>query len=504
MSHVAFRVDASAQMGVGHFMRCLTLADALKQRGAQVRFLSRHVSKPLLSLLNAKGHEVVPLGAHSAADRTTGDLPHSDWLGTSQAADAEDTARALSGRLWDLLVVDHYALDARWESVLRVSARRTLVIDDLADRAHDCDVLLDQNFYASLESRYSDKVSSRCQLLLGPRYALLREEFRSLRRQIKPRNGQVSRVLVCFGGVDIENYTTHAIEALASLGKAELQVDVVIGEEHPRRASIESACAGRGFTCHVQSDRMAELMAAADLAIGAAGSTSWERCSLGLPTLAVALAENQRRLLEDTALEGLLYAPQLRGGQSLALHLEALLDNPRLLRMISRQALKFVDGRGVHRVLRALGCGSIVIREATFADAHRLFTWRNDERIRSVSRNPEPIERADHDVWLGSVLTDSNRLLLLGEQDGAPVGMVRFDIEAGEAEVSLYLDPDRVGTFIGAELLMAAERWLVRRGDLHTIKAQVLENNRRSHGLFASAGYSPQDTWYRKRAQRHE
>jgi UDP-2,4-diacetamido-2,4,6-trideoxy-beta-L-altropyranose hydrolase len=506
MSSVAFRVDASAQIGVGHLMRCLTLADALKQRGARTRFLSRHVPKHLLSLLSAKGHEFVPIGAGSTSDQSTGDLLHSDWLGASQATDAQDTVRALSERTWDLLVVDHYALDIRWESALRASARRTLVIDDLADRTHDCDALLDQNFYTALESRYDGKVPSRCQLLLGPRYALLREEFGSLRPRIRPRAGQVKRVLVCFGGMDIENHTAHAVEALASLQRQELHVDVVIGAEHPGRAAIEWACAENGFTCHVQCHRMAELMAAADLAIGAAGSTSWERCSLGLPTLAVALAENQRRVLEDAALEGMLYAPHLRGSiKSLTLHLEALLENPRLLQMISRKAFEVVDGRGVHRVLRALGFGSIRIREATSSDSHQMFIWRNDERVRSVSRNKEPIDWAEHETWIDGVLADSNRLLLLGEQDGTPVGMVRFDIHAREAEVSIYLAPDYIGMNIGADLLVAAELWLAqRRPDVRTIEAHVLEDNRRSHRLFQTLGYQAHYIRYRKKAHLHE
>jgi UDP-2,4-diacetamido-2,4,6-trideoxy-beta-L-altropyranose hydrolase len=193
------------------------------------------------------------------------------------------------------LVVDHYALDASWESILRQTVKNILVIDDIADRQHDCDILLDQNFYADMDMRYSGKVPEHCRLLLGPRYALLRDEFRQLHQQVKPRTGPVKRIFVFFGGVDIDNFTGRAIDALVDLDMNGFHVDVVIGAVHPYREQIQAACAEHRFTCYVQTNRMAELMAAADLAIGAGGSVTWERCCLGLPSIVLVLGENQSR-----------------------------------------------------------------------------------------------------------------------------------------------------------------------------------------------------------------
>ena len=183
--------------------------------------------------------------------------------------------------------------------MLRNASKRILVIDDVADRQHECDVLLDQNFYADMDTRYTGKVPAHCKLLLGPRDALLREEFRSVREQAKPRIGPVKRILVFFGGVDHGNYTSRSIEALANIRNSDLHVDVVIGALHSHREEIEKACAENSFICHVQTDRMAELMVAADLAIGAGGSATWERCSVGLPTIVLVLADNQRKAAED-------------------------------------------------------------------------------------------------------------------------------------------------------------------------------------------------------------
>lgn len=339
-------------------MRCLTLADALKQRGAQTRFVSRQMPEHLRDMLTEKEHEFMPLNSRPSKEAAD-DLAHAHWLGTSQAQDATDTIHALSNQTWDWLVVDHYALDIRWESALRQMAENILVIDDLADRQHDCNVLLDQNFYADAETRYVGKVPEHCQLLLGPRYALLREEFQQLREQVKPRKGPVKRVLVFFGGVDTDNFTGRAIEALENIGIEVLYVDVVIGAQHPHREQIESACAKHQFDCHVQTNRMAELMAAADLAIGASGSATWERCCLGLPALTVSLADNQTNIAKSL---GLLGAAQYIGSKDIAsvavIH-KAILDllqNRNQVEVLSEKAYSIVDGLGVDRLCEVLGC----------------------------------------------------------------------------------------------------------------------------------------------------
>ena len=496
---IALRVDASSQIGTGHFMRCLTLADALKAGGAQVRFVSRHMPEHLRGMLVAKGHEFIPI--KSSPSGTSDDLPHAAWLGTSQHADARDSLEALSDQTWDWLVVDHYALDARWESLLRKTVKKVMVIDDIADRQHDCDVLLDQNLYADMDTRYTGNVPQYCRLLLGPRYALLREEFRQLRKHVTPRNGLVKRVLVFFGGVDADNLTGRTIEVLSKLNSEELCVDVVIGAQHPQREAIEAACAQWGFACYVQTSQMAELMAAADLAIGAGGSTSWERCCLGLPTLAFAMANNQRPLLEEASLRGLLYAPrsQFEIATAVDLHFRTLIDNPRLLQSISLRGLEAVDGLGVRRVLREIGCGSIVIREAMEADAEKLLMWRNHSSVRAVSRNANLIDKTTHEAWLKTVLADPARVLLVGECQGKPIGVVRFDMPAEEAEVSVYLDPDHKNEGFGSELLSAAEHWLVgHHPAVLSIRAEVLENNEPSHRLFRAGGYQIQSSLYTK------
>lgn len=501
--NIAFRTDVSNQIGTGHFMRCLTLADVLKQGGAEIRFISRYLPEYFQDMLTTKEHEHIHLSS-DPVESSSDDLAHAHWLGTSQQADAQDSINALSDKMWDWLVVDHYALDARWESALRKTARKILVIDDIADRQHDCDVLLDQNFYADMATRYTGKVPAHCRLLIGPRYALLRDEFRLLHAQGKFRNGPVKRVLVFFGGVDADNYTGRTIEAISSLDVERLNVDVVIGAQHPYRKQIETACAEHHFDCHVQTSQMAELMATADLAIGAGGSATWERCCLGLPTFAISTADNQVAQVADAASEGFLYAPELKElngdlTQAIKRHLEALLENRNLWRAISSKAMNAVDGRGISRVTGVMGCNDIKIEVACQDDSEHLFEWRNHPAIRAVSRNARVIDWEEHQKWFASVLASSDRVLLVGYRDESAMGVVRFDIQDEKAEVSVYIVPGITEAGSGRDLLKAAEDWIVaNRPEVCMIRAEVLESNERSQHLFSGSGYQVESTCYSK------
>lgn len=498
---VVFRVDASSQIGTGHFMRCLTLADALKQSGGKSRFISRQLPEHLRGMLVANGHEFVLLNS-AENDAKVDELVHAHWLGVSQAQDAADSIQVLSDVDWDWLVVDHYALDFRWEFALRQAARKILVIDDLADRQHDCDVLLDQNLYADMGRRYSEKVPSHCLLLLGPAYALLRDEFRQLHEQTKPRNRSVRCVLVFFGGVDADNYTGRAIEALSEIDISDLHIDVVIGAQHPCRELIKAACARHGFVCHIQTDKMAELMAAADLAIGAGGATTWERCCLGLPTLTICTADNQQKQVADAAREGLLYSPEIQGdlNQTIRRHTSALIENSYLRQFISRNSMQLVNGLGVSRVIASLVGGGIDIRMAKLNDSEKLFQWRNHPSIRETSRNTNVIDWQNHQSWFAAVMADPDKMLLIGEHLESPVGVIRFDKQHGEVEISIYVVPERSTPGLGRGLLQSAEQWLTaNHPEIRKIRAHVLGANTRSQRLFSGAGYQIESTYYSKK-----
>lgn len=495
---VAFRVDAMPRIGTGHFMRCLTLANALRQGGAQIRFVSRVLPPHLVDMVAARGLEFVGLQDDGEV-HGRGDLAHSSWLRTSQSQDAHDTAEALGDRKWDWLVVDHYALDGRWESAMRSATSRLMVIDDLADRLHDCDLLLDQNLYRDMSSRYADKVPSHCRMLLGPRHALLRPEFAELRKRVRPRTGDVKRILLSFGGVDAGNFTGKTIRALSGLDRQNIAVDVVIGAQHPNRQEIEESCVALGLDCHVQTPRMAELTAAADIAIAAGGSATWERCCLGLPSFSLCTADNQRQQLADAAAAGLLYAPSIPGdaSESIRHHAIGLIENPALLQWLSCNAMNAVDGLGVLRCIAEMGasCGDQVsIRRATDEDAARVWPWRNDASTRRHFFDPSSVSLERHLAWWRGSLTDPRRVLLIGEQVTHAFGVLRFDFESSaSALVSIYLDPAMTGRGLGAPLILAGLDWLrTHHPEMDSVKAEILATNAASLRVFQAAGFSEQ------------
>lgn len=347
---VAMRAEGSLAIGAGHVSRCLTVAAGIRRRGGRVRFLGRDLPVHLREWVRSEGHEYV--GLADAVEVPDDDLEHSEWLGTSQAADARDTIAALDGGRWDWMVVDHYAIDARWERSVRAVVPRLMIIDDLADRDHECDLLLDQNLPADA-MRYARRVPPEAGVLVGPSFALLREEFRAARTGTRPRDGDIRRVLVFMGGGDAGNHTSCAVAACMRVGFTAGQVDVVLGAGHANQGAIEAVCVSAGYTCHVQTTRMADLMAAADLAIGAAGSASWERCAVGLPALLLSAALNQQRILEGVVAAGaaVAVAPDV---ENIADALAKVTREPARIRAMSLAAWQLVDGAGVDRVCDAM------------------------------------------------------------------------------------------------------------------------------------------------------
>ncbi|MCM3729744.1 UDP-2,4-diacetamido-2,4,6-trideoxy-beta-L-altropyranose hydrolase [Neobacillus cucumis] len=305
--NVYIRVDASIEIGTGHVMRCLTLAEKLQDQGADVRFICREHKGHLIDLIAAKGYEVLVLKRprdHAMAPSVKG---HTQWLGVPLSVDAIQTKELLMNCSVDLLIVDHYAINEDWEVILRDQAKKIMVIDDLADRKHDCDFLLDQNFIEDYRNRYDSLVPSYCKTFLGPSYVLLRPEFYHQFRKQRLRKGAVKRIFIFYGGIDHTNETGKALSAFLALGRNDFEVDVVVGQSNLYKMEIASICNMYEYLhFHCQINNMAELMNLADLAIGAGGTTTWERCLLGLPSIVVSIAENQEEICKSLAKKGVI------------------------------------------------------------------------------------------------------------------------------------------------------------------------------------------------------
>lgn len=347
---VLFRVDSGAVLGGGHLARCIALACGLRSTGATVGFITRPHAGHRIHFLEREGFDVFRLAPPSSDSRP--------WLGSSVPQDVTETREAISAcRPVDWLVVDHYAIDAEWHEPLRSEVDQILVIDDLGDRSHICDILVDQ-VYAATETKYRNRIPDDCRLLLGPRYALLREEFRELR----PRTGglpaaSLRHAFVCFGTHDETEETLKALKALDAFAPTD-RATVVVGADHPDLHRLRRwTSPALTVDVSVESNRIAQLMRSCDFAIGAGGSMTLERFCLGLPSAIVSVADNQVETAERLHRDGyLLYlgcAVDMESDDILR-GLESL--NPEQLTRFSCRGCELVDGRGVERTVRALFC----------------------------------------------------------------------------------------------------------------------------------------------------
>lgn len=480
LMNVVFRVDASSEIGTGHLMRCLTLADTLAGHGTAVHFLCRRLPGDLIDWVReTRGYEVTIV---------------------EPAFDVSPDAAVFQalGRI-DWLVIDHYGLDVCFETTCRADADKILVIDDLADRPHDCDILLDQNAYPDAKTRYADLLPATCARLLGPKYALLRPEFLQARlnpSENGPENKPQKRVLVSFGGSDPANMTLRALQAINSLSEEKPEAEVIAGASNPHYAEIEAFVRTRPWiTLSKSVNDMAARMSRATCCLGAGGTTALERMALGLPSVAVSIADNQLEVSQ--ALDGLGAHWYLGPAESvtevrLQQALQTLLLDADLRQAFACKGKALVDGFGAQRVANRLLGGDLLIRPVLPEESVALYRWRNDEQVRQFSHDSREIAWDDHCRWFAAVLQNPARHLLIGEMDGDPVGVLRYDVEGMQALVSVYLVPGLGGQGYGTRLLQAGSGWLARHcPGVRRILAEILSDNPASLRAFEKAGYVP-------------
>ena len=346
----AFRTDSSIIIGTGHLFRCLTLADALRRKGAAVSFICCELPGNLISSVEEMNFPVHRLAfGNVSTHHGIRELPIPPGAGIAWESDARDTIRRIAGTpKVDWLIVDHYDLDRRWEGEMRPVVGKIMVIDDLADRPHDCDLLLDQNLDEFPDRRYEGLVPGHCRKIFGPRNALLRPEFIEARKTLRDRDGVVRGILVFFGGSDRTDETSKALEALRRLGRPDVAVEVVVGGSNPHGDKVRRLCLAMGNArFHFQVRNMAELMAKADLAIGATGTATWERCYLGLPAVTLVLAENQFSNAVQVSMAGAIANLGWHSevdADHLAAAVRRLLDDPKELKEMGFRGIELMGG----------------------------------------------------------------------------------------------------------------------------------------------------------------
>lgn len=498
--HIVFRVDASIQIGSGHVMRCLTLANALKNEWVDCTFICREHNGNMLTFIQSKGHRAVALPTKETKPILAKQHPcqkYQSWLDTTVDEDAQQTIKAIQSQTTDepeWLIIDHYALDDVWEKLLRPYCKKIMVIDDLADRQHDCDLLLDQTFGRD-ELDYQALVPEHCTILTGSYYALLRPEFAQWREYSLQRrkHSQLKQLLITLGGMDKDNVTEQVLTALANSDLPyDCKIIIIMGGNSPWLENIKTKSSQLPWATEVLTNvsNMAELMVHSDLCIGAAGSTTWERCCLGLPTITLVLAENQQKIAHELAKKNITYVTH---------HTEEILDVLKIIltNVFSELSIKIeksssiCDGSGTMKIYGHL-FGGTVVRRMKVSDLSLVRRWRNHPSIRACMFNQNEINRDEHEQWFINKSRRKNQHLLIFENQGIPQGVISFNIKENlEADWGFYKAPESpkgTGKLLGNHALDYA----FQKIGLIKIHAQVIQNNHSSLKFHAKMGFIEQ------------
>jgi len=333
-------------------MRCLSLAERIRDFGGDVCFVVRQDEGNLVNFITELDFKVVELLNLDISGLSNTELQEQDAVQT--IAIIKETQNL------DWIIVDHYDFDQLWEGKVKPYVNRIMVIDDLANRYHSCDLLLDQNWLSDMKSRKSqyEKLAVNSELLLGPEFSLLRDEFSQVRKLFRLRDGVIKRVLIFFGGGDPGNFTGKVLSVLMDLEFKSLILDVVLGEMNPNISEIIKQTDGRAnIYIHIQTDKMVQLISESDLCLGAGGSVTWERMCLGLPSIVWTLADNQRSFTKDLHNAGLLTwmgDSDHFSAKKLKKEMRNALSSYEVNKNNSERCMELVDGLGATRVYHKL------------------------------------------------------------------------------------------------------------------------------------------------------
>jgi UDP-2,4-diacetamido-2,4,6-trideoxy-beta-L-altropyranose hydrolase len=436
-TRVLVRADAGARIGAGHVLRAISLVEELVERGAEAIFATCTLPAELRSRVARTGSRHVDLGPLTGAGTAAGD---GAWPASSQHDDLHLIEQGCGTPAeFDITIVDHYGLDLTWEARARSFGGRVVVIDDLADRAHDCDVLVDQNWYGPhTAARYRALVPEGCLQLLGPRYAILQPDYRRLRANRRPVRWPPQEICVSYGGTDPTGESAKVLEALADPLFAHLEVEVAVGSPHAATNDLRSLVEARDRTqLHVALPTLAPLLASADLSLGASGAATWERLCLGVPGLVTTTSDRQAGVTAAFAEAGITHWIGSADEATPHRYREALVQ--RLAEPLG-DVLPLVDGFGAPRIAEALlpsPATALALRPATEAD---LPTFLGDDPGTAAEGRCSldgPALWRSRAAEVRELLNGSSARVLVVELAGVPVGGVVIH-PGPSSEISLH------------------------------------------------------------------
>ena len=459
---ILFRVDASQRIGTGHVKRCQSLAIALRAAGNEVHFLWRDQGLDLSPWLDGFSSTCLPEAGGDEMEMTSSEQ---FFAGVTNALDAEQCLAFAKVFQPDWVIVDNYAFDERWHRIVNAGSWAIAAIDDLADRRLDVDVVIDQNFHPDHRQKYGGLLPPHASILGGPDYAMLSPDYENL--SVVEIDENVGSIGVFMGGADDIDASSIVLDAVDQLGY-EGMVELVTTKANPNRHRLEQRCAqSRHMVFSVDLPSLSGFFSRHGVQVGAGGSATWERCRLGVPTLAVCCADNQREILQHLVAAGVQRGVNKPDREAIAAGLRDLLEDAQARREIGRRAGVMVDGRGARRISNYLSVAHKIgmpsaprLRPATIDDAKILFRWRNDDLTRLQSVNRSEISWDEHRAWVAAKLADESCSLLIAEM-GEPLGTVRLErtCENGLAGtiLSWTVSPLMRGRGVGTAIVRAAK-----------------------------------------------
>ena len=499
---VFIRTDLSLEIGTGHAMRCLSLSKELKKHNINTKFIFRDYKDGTRNFIE----QIFP-NAYFVKGPLKKKNYQKDgeyrWNKSSQIDDAKQTKKILNKFNVDWLIIDHYSIDKSWESIVQASVKNILVIDDLHDRDHVCNALTDPSMNIMNHKIYKRRVNKHADLLLGNKYALIDPKYLKYRSKVRKKNFSNPRILIFFGGIDIEDYTYQATEFIAESKIKHRGVDVIVGSNYNNKSKLKALCKKHKFNLVIQTNKMHEFINNCDIAIGSGGTSTWERCALGLPAFVYPIANNQRELVRIASKDALVFSPNHDKdfNKFLNMHLLSFIQNKSMLEYLSKKSFSSIDAKGCMRISNYMINKSLVARYATIKDSRRILNWRNTKIIRNFSRNKKIISLKDHNKWIEEVLHSKKESLIIVEKNKDPVGVVRFtNLDSKTSEVSIYLVPKYIGRGFGIGVLDSAEELFRSKfKDIKHIKANVLATNDTSQNLFLKSKYEYENLWLSKK-----
>lgn len=359
--NVIFRSDASSKIGAGHITRCLSLARYLRSLGHNCKFICRVQKNNLIEKIKKEKFEVFPLRNSQKKQLTNNQinpyLDYIDWLETNQIHDAKQTIKVLSKEKVDWIIVDHYSLDQSWETLLKAHTKKLMVIDDLVNRKHNCDLLLNQNL-GSLKKNYKNLVPPYCKQIHGSNYILLHQDYHLIKPKLRSFNVKINRIIVYFGnGEESVKYVKSVIEAFQDKNLESISLDIVINTKNSNIQKIKQLISKkRNFKLYSDLPNLAKIMSKSDLGIGAGGSTTWERCFLGLPSILIVTDNNQKSIANSIKKKkaGLVFDSSKNLKEKIIKAVLLLRKQPKLYHQLHKNSLKVCDGQGSKRVAEIL------------------------------------------------------------------------------------------------------------------------------------------------------